>query len=94
MYTGAGGMAMLWVAGAPATRMAARMVTEMEKAIGQGDSPFTPIGTRQVSGRTLYELTGLGQQHYYFQSASLVIWLAVDESMANTALAETLSFYD
>ncbi len=93
MYGDHNGMAMLWVTGTPARPMASRMVTEMEQAIAENESPFTPIGTREVDGRTIYELTGMGQRHFYFRSASLVIWLAADDPIAETALAETLSFY-
>jgi hypothetical protein len=93
MYGDHNGMAMLWVAGAPAKVMASKMVEDMEQAIAEGESPFMPIGTRQVGGRTLYELTGMGQRHYYFQSASLVVWLTADETIAEAALAESLEFY-
>lgn len=93
MYGEHGRMAMLWVAGTPAKAMAARMVDEMEEAIARGDSPFMPTGTREVNGRTLYELTGMGQQHTYFQSGSLVVWLAADKPIAETVLAAALAFY-
>jgi hypothetical protein len=46
-----------------------------------------------VNGRTLYELTGMGQRHYYFQSNNLVVWLAADDPIAETALAGALNFY-
>lgn len=93
MYGDHDNMAMLWVAGAPAKAMASKMVDEMEEAIAAGDSPFTPTGTQEVDGRTLYELTGMGQLHTYFRSGSLVIWLSADEAIAEAALAETLKFY-
>jgi hypothetical protein len=85
--------ATLWVAGAPSRLIAGRMVTAMAEAIDTKESPFTPLGLRRVNGRPVYELTGLGQRHYYFRSAALVIWLAADESIAETVLAETLDFY-
>ena len=93
MYGDHDNMAMLWVAGAPAKAMASKMVDEMEQAIAEGDSPFTPTGTQEVNGRTIYELTGMDQRHYYFRSGSLVIWLAADEAIAETALADALNFY-
>ncbi|GAB4262672.1 MAG: hypothetical protein Kow0080_00230 [Candidatus Promineifilaceae bacterium] len=93
MYGEHGRMAMLWVAGTPAKAMAARMVAEMEEAIAKGESPFTPTGTREVNGRTLYELTGMGQRHFYFQSGSLVVWLAADEPITTVALEEAMQFY-
>ncbi len=93
MYGNHDNMAMLWVAGVPAKAMASKMVDEMEQAILKGDSPFTPTGTRKVNGRTIYELAGMGQKHFYFRSASLVVWLAADDSIADPALTEILNFY-
>lgn len=92
-YGRSGETAMLWVTGTPARLVASRMVGEMEAAIVRGNSPFQPAGTRQVNGRTVYELTGMGQRHYYFRSGTAVVWLAVDDALAEVALVETLTFY-
>ena len=73
--------------------MQIKMISDMKMAIEKAESPFTPVGVRNISERTVHELTGMGQQHFYFQSASLVIWLAADEPIAETALAEALDFY-
>lgn len=93
IYGSRGHRAMLWVASAPVKLMATRMVDEMKQAVANGGSPFTPTGTREVNGRTLYELTGMGQRHYYFQSNTLVVWLTADGPVAETALADALNFY-
>ncbi len=93
MYGHSSEMVMLWVTGTPAQPLAAKMVSDMKTAIEKVESPFTPVGVRKISDRTVHELTGMGQQHFYFQSASLVIWLAADEPIAETALAEALDFY-
>ena len=66
----------------------------MRERIALGRSPFTPIGERSIAGRTVYELTGMGQQHFYFQSGRLVIWLAVDPPAAEPVLQAVLDFYD
>ncbi len=87
------GSVMLWVSGAPATSMAAEMVRAMTDKIAEGRSPFTPLGARQVNGRAVYELVGLGQRHYYFQAGALVVWLAASEEVAEKALGETLAHY-
>jgi hypothetical protein len=74
--------------------MAAEMVREMTGKIAEGRSPFTPTGVRQAAaGRSVYELVGMGQRHFYFQSANLVVWLAADESIADKAVSEGLLFY-
>jgi hypothetical protein len=93
MYGGSDQMTMLWVTGTPVQPVAKQMVAAMEEAIAKGESPFTPVEVLDVNGRSVYELTGMGQRHYYFRSGNTVIWLAADEETADTALAETLSFY-
>ena len=93
MYGRSGEMVMLWVTGTPAQPLAAKMISDMKTAIEKAESPFTPVGVRNISDRTIHELTGMGQQHFYFQSAALVVWLAADEHVAETALAEALDFY-
>ncbi len=71
------------------------MVHAMTDKILKGRSPFTPTGTHDVDGRTVYALAGMGQQHVYFQSGNLVIWLAapMDEALAEKALEDVLQFY-
>jgi hypothetical protein len=93
IYGVRGESATLWVTGAPSRFLAERMVIAMAEAIDTKESPFTPVGVRQIDGRPVYELTGLGQRHYYFRSAAVVIWLGVDEAIAETTLAEVLAFY-
>lgn len=83
----------LWVAGAPLNLLAARMVEAMEDKISQGNSPFSPIDQYADGNRTIYELEGMGQKHFYFQSNNLVIWLAADPSIADEALKQTLEAY-
>ena len=65
----------------------------MRDKIIEGNAPFIPLGERQVGGRTVYELEGLGQKHFYFQSCDLVIWLAADANLAEGALTQSLEFY-
>ena len=83
----------LWVSGSWLKFMATRMVAAMVDSIADSTSPFTAIGERQNEDRTIYELEGLNQKHFYFQSGRLVIWLAVDSELAEQALQEALEFY-
>ena len=83
----------LWVGGAPFSFMAAGLVTAMRDKIAEGQSPFTPIDEFKDGGRTIYALEGMGQEHFYFQSKNLVIWLAADPSIADEALEQTLEAY-
>ena len=47
----------------------------------------------KYGSRTVYELVGMGQLHYYFRSGNLVIWLAANEQVAELALQDALDFY-
>jgi hypothetical protein len=35
----------------------------------------------------------MGQRHFYFQSGSLVVWLAADDTLAEPALEQVAAFY-
>lgn len=85
--------AKLWVAETLFEFMSERMTTAMRDKIAMVDSPFTPLGEFQAGDRTVYELEGMGQKHYYFQSGKLIIWLAADAEIAEQAIQETLEFY-
>ncbi len=84
---------LVWSSGTANRLRAAKMVSAMRNAIKTGASPFTPVGEVTSEGRTIYQLVGLGQQHYYFQSDAYVIWMAADSSYAEQALDEVLEFY-
>lgn len=90
---GSGSQATLWVSGTANRFMAQRLTAEMRRRIAVGKSPFIEIGIRNLDGREIYELSGLGQQHFYFGSADRVIWLAVDQAQAEQALQQVLEFY-
>jgi len=87
--------ATLWVAGAPLRPVAGRMLVAMREKIAStsGRSPFSPVGERQDGTRTVFELDGMGQKHFYFQSGKLIVWLAVDPERAEEALTQVLKFY-
>ncbi len=92
MY-GEQGEVTLWAAGTPANFLASRLLEDMVGAIAQGDSPFVSRGELERDGRRIYELDGMGQRHFYFQSDRLVIWLAADPALADDVLREALAFY-
>ena len=85
--------ATIWVAGAPLSLMAARLVTAMRDKIAEGNSPFTTSGEYQDNKRTIYALEGMGQKHFYFQSHNLVIWLAADADIADAAIQQLKEIY-
>ncbi|MCO6453494.1 MAG: hypothetical protein J5I90_22120 [Caldilineales bacterium] len=90
---GGQGEAILWVAGAPLPFFAGRMVDVMQARIAEGNSPFRPQAVRNIGGREVFELEGMGQKHFYFRARSMVIWLAVNKDISEETLKDILDFY-
>lgn len=82
--------ARVWVAKAKDEAMAKAMVDMMTRRIAAGRSPFTPTGTRQVNGRVVWTLTGMGQSHFYWQVGDKVTWLAISPALAEQGLRELM----
>jgi len=82
------GQAVLWISSTWLPFMAARQIEAMTDRIAEGGSPFTPIGTDNVKGVTVYALTGMGQMHFYFQLDRRIVWLAVSPQFAEQSLEE------
>jgi len=85
--------AILWISGTGGERDAADLTELMKTRIAEGRSPFIDQGSFKVDGTLIYALEGLGQVHYYWQSGSLVLWLAVDQELAISALQQIVEFY-
>ncbi|RIK32562.1 MAG: hypothetical protein DCC56_01760 [Anaerolineae bacterium] len=88
-----GNQTTIWAAGVPFNFMVAGMVNSMRDKISEGKSPFTPTNEYLFAGRTVYELEGMGQRHFYFQSNNLIVWLAADPSIADEAIEQILEAY-
>lgn len=83
----------IWVTGTPVSLLTSRLLEAMKKKIGEGQTPFHTVTERKDRNRTIYELEGMGQKHFYFQSHNLLVWLAADPDFAELALEDTLKFY-
>ncbi len=86
-----GNTAILWASSTWLPIMAEKQVEAMETRIAEGKSPFTPIETREISGTTVYVLSGMGQLHFYFQHKQQVLWLAANADIADAALTDLLA---
>ncbi len=84
--------ATLWVARSWGGWGARLLTTWMTRAIAGSDTPFTPVGSRREQGVLVYELTGMGQTHFYFQVGDRVYWLAVASDQAEQGLRDLLGF--
>ena len=84
--------ATVWVGGTEDASRARLIISQMTESIARSDTPFTPVGERQLRGITVYELTGIGQIHYYFQVGDRIYWLAAVSDRADRGLRELLDF--
>ena len=83
----------LWVSDAGDVRAAADLTELMRVRIAEGRSPFNELGDFELEGKTIYALDGMGQAHYYWQVGNLVVWLAADVDLAESAIREVAAFY-
>lgn len=90
---GPAGEANLWIAGTASEDEAAALLEAMRLAIETADSPFTPLEPQLIAGVTVYPLRGMGQEHMYFQSGRLVLWLAADAGVAEAARLAVVEAY-
>ena len=65
----------------------------MTAKIGPDHPVFQDLQALTVGGRTVYAMTGQGQQHYYFRSGAAVVWLAADGAIAQAALHDAVRRY-
>jgi len=86
--------AQIWASGLSFGWMARRMEQAMRDGIlADPNLPFRLTDQREMEGRTVSILEGMGQQHFFFTSGRLVVWLAADPEIADQALRDTLRFY-
>lgn len=90
---GPAGEANLWIAGTASEDEAAELLEAMRLAIETANSPFTPLEPKRIASVTVYPLRGMGQEHMYFQSGRLVLWLAADAGVAEAARLAVVEAY-
>jgi hypothetical protein len=83
----------LWVSDAGSLDVAGELTNQMKDRISEGRSPFTALGSFDVEGSEIFELEGMGQSHFYWQSGNQVIWLSTDEHLAGPALQESVEYF-
>ncbi|MFQ6015061.1 MAG: hypothetical protein ACE5NP_06430 [Anaerolineae bacterium] len=67
----------VWVGRAKDSIAAQSLLVQMTERLREGNSPFSHLQQLTVGDEVVYSLVGLGQQHYYYQVADKVVWLAV-----------------
>ncbi|MGB8646331.1 MAG: hypothetical protein WCF84_13925 [Anaerolineae bacterium] len=87
-YASGNSKATLWVGQAKDAATATKLADGMASKIGQGgNGMFANLSPLTISGRTLYQTTGLGQQLYFFYAINdKLVWLAVDPANATDGL--------
>jgi hypothetical protein len=78
--------ATLWVGQAQSADAAKTLAKEMADKIGSGNGMFSNLQTLDITGRTIYEVEGLGQLHFFYAANDKIVWLASDPNHAPDAL--------
>lgn len=89
-YAGNGAAATMWAGWAESEAAAQALADRMTAKIGPDHPIFQDFRELTVGGRTVYAMTGQGQQHYYFRSGAAVVWVAVDSTAEQKVLHDAL----
>ncbi len=76
----------LWVGQAKDANAAQGMVKTMADKIGAGNPMFTDLQELNISNRTIYEVKGQGQLHFFYAVNDKIVWVATDPNNAADAL--------
>ena len=90
---GDAGQIVLWISKMTDSAAAANMTEAMRTRINAVDSPFTQVALRPRQAGPITELEGTGQRHYFYASASIVIWLGAEPALAEQALINLQEMY-
>lgn len=82
--------ATLWLSIAYSESDNQRLLELMTTEINKGNNPFTKPKEKVMDSLTVYELSGLGQRHYYYAAGDKLAWLGVDPAIAEVALRDLI----
>ncbi len=85
-YSDGTATATLWVGQAKDAATAQKLTQEMADKISAGNAMFTNLRSLDISDRTIYEVDGQGQLHFFYASNDKIVWLAADSNTAPDAL--------
>ncbi|MGE5138536.1 MAG: hypothetical protein ACM3JD_03655 [Rudaea sp.] len=85
-YDGAGGAATLYVGQAKDNAAADAMVKQMASKISEGNAMFTDLKELVISDRTIYQVSGQNQLHFFYAINDKIVWLATDRELAADGL--------
>lgn len=84
--------AVLYVGQAQSADAAVELTERMRALIAPGGTPFQQLSQRTVEGRTVYRVTGMGAEHYFFSTGDKSVWLSVagggGDDILRAAIAE------
>lgn len=81
----------VWVGTARSNDSAAGLLKRMVAGISNGGTPFSKPKRLTVGGYEIYQVTGLGGDHFFYQSPNngqRVIWLTVEEAGNTISIVE------
>ena len=82
----------LWVGWALSPKEAQALVGQMTESVRKGRSPFSSLQEMVSGGRTVYRLSGQGQEHVYFAAGERIIWAAADSALIQRVVEDLVNW--
>lgn len=90
-YQGQGAKAVLYVSKFQSQQEAEALLASMSDRIKTNSNTFGHFRRMSARGLTVYSVLGLGQVHYFYQEGHVLIWLAVDPTVAQETFEAVLA---
>ncbi len=69
-----------------------KLIERMVEKIEDGNKFFTDLKSKNLGSFPLYSVTGMGQEHYFFENGKRIVWIAGDNAVIERALSDCLVF--
>jgi hypothetical protein len=82
----------LYVSSFESVESAEKALIKMASKIKKGSAGFTPVTTEQINGILVYQTSGMGLKHFFYQSDRFLVWWQAEPDNADKTFQDIHTF--
>lgn len=82
----------LYVSSFERVESAEKALIEMASKIKKGSAGFTPVTAEQINERLVYQTSGMGLKHFFYQSGRFLVWWQAEPDNADKTFQDIHTF--
>ncbi len=82
----------LYVSSFESIESAEKALIEMASKIKKGSAGFTPVTAEQINERLVYQTSGMGLKHFFYQSGRFLVWWQAEPDNADKTFQDIHTF--